>query len=242
MTYADQLNFGISLVSASSEWVLRIDADEYLEPDWHHKLTRFIRENPEVHGVAVRRVMMFKSKPIRFGLAQTWQLRLFRNGYGRCELRWMDEHIVVGGAIGRVNLQLIDDNRNDVRWWTQKHLGYADREAVDLLLRNKGGSSPKGLSFQARVKRTLKEHIYGHLPLSIRATFFFLARYFIFGGFLDGSRGFQFHFLQGWWYRLYTDLRVQEIKAVAKEQGLDIEQAIEKVTGIQPNRLRCEAS
>jgi hypothetical protein len=41
-----------------------------------------------------------------------------------------------------------------------------------------------------------------------------LYRYFIRLGFLDGTRGFAFHFMQGYWYRCLVDLRVYEAERV----------------------------
>lgn len=60
-------------------------------------------------------------------------LRLFRHGRGRCENRWMDEHIKVAGTTVDFAGELIDDNLNTLTWWTNKHNWYVSREAVDLL-------------------------------------------------------------------------------------------------------------
>jgi glycosyltransferase involved in cell wall biosynthesis len=231
VNYADQFNFGLSLVSDLSDWVLRIDADEFLQQGWYELFAQHVLRNPNVSGIAIKRLMTFRGKLMRFGLAQTWQLRFFRRARGFCEVRWMDEHIVVDGQVSNLKLRLTDDNRNDIRWWTQKHLGYADREAIDLLLQMKEVGR-QSMSTQAYVKRFLKDRIYRRMPASLRATAFFLTRYVAACGFLDGRRGFQFHFLQGWWYRLYTDLRVQEIKATAARDQIEIEEAISRVTGL----------
>lgn len=236
VNHATQFNHGLDLAGETSDWILRLDADEILDANWYARFASLVAQKPETTGIALRRMMIFRGKPIRFGLAQTWQLRLFRAGRGRCEARWMDEHIVVDGAVEQLGVQLLDDNLNDLKWWTQKHLGYADREAVDLLLSEEraGNMAQTGaMTGQAKVKRWLKDKVYARLPIGLRALLFFILRYVFALGFLDGLRGFQFHVLQGFWYRLYTDIRLDEIRKLRAAQNIPLEQAIKRVTGLE---------
>lgn len=238
VNYATQFNHGVDLAGESSEWILRLDADEVLDSDWYARFSALVAQRPATTGIALRRLMTFRGKTIRHGLAQTWQLRLFRSGRGRCEARWMDEHIVVDGPVEQLSVQLLDDNLNDLKWWTQKHLGYADREAVDLLLSEEHASANTpahsgGMTGQAKFKRWLKDKVYARLPIGLRALMFFILRYIFALGFLDGLRGFQFHFLQGFWYRLYTDIRLDEIRKLRAEESLPLEEAIRRVTGLE---------
>ncbi len=232
VNYATQFNHGVALAGEGSEWLLRLDADEVLDADWYARFCTLMAEKPETAGIAFRRIMTFRGKPIRHGLAQTWQLRLFRAGRGQCEARWMDEHITVDGPVEHLKVQLLDDNLNDLRWWTQKHLGYADREAVDLLLSERPTGGGGEMSGQAKFKRWLKDKVYARLPIGLRALLFFILRYVFALGFLDGLRGFQFHVLQGFWYRLYTDIRLDEIKKLRDAEGIPLEAAILRVTGL----------
>ena len=235
VNYATQFNHGVDLAGEASDWILRLDADEILDADWFARFAALVSHKPGTTGIALRRMMTFRGKAIRFGLARTWQLRLFRAGRGRCEARWMDEHIVVDGPVEQLGVQLLDDNLNDLKWWTQKHLGYADREAVDLLLseeRADGSAHSGAMTGQAKVKRWLKDKVYARLPIGLRAVLFFILRYVFALGFLDGLRGFQFHVLQGFWYRLYTDIRLDEIRKLRAAENLPLEEAIRRVTGL----------
>ena len=46
----------------------------------------------------------------------------------------MDEHIVVTThSLHFLKVILWDYNLNDMKWWIEKHIKYADREVVDLL-------------------------------------------------------------------------------------------------------------
>ena len=57
-----------------------------------------------------------------------------------------------------------------------------------------------------------KKNIYSNFPLTIRSLLFFLYRYIFRLGFLDGRRGFIFHFLQGFWYRFLVDAKIYELE------------------------------
>ena len=168
-------------------------------------------------------------------------LRLFRRGCAHIEQRWMDEHIVLDkGHSTTLAGGFYDENINSVGWFIGKHNGYATREMVDIKLRELYGAGSEitentGLSI--RLKRFLKEKLYMGLPYFVRPVLYFMYRYFIQLGFLDGMRGFAYHFMQGLWYRALVDLKCLEVdriwqkcssieekhKALEKYSGLDLE-------------------
>jgi hypothetical protein len=49
------------------------------------------------------------------------------------------------------------------------------------------------------------------LPLYSRASLYFIYRYFVRLGILDGKQGRVFHFLQAFWFRLMVDIRLEEL-------------------------------
>jgi glycosyltransferase involved in cell wall biosynthesis len=235
INHASQYNFGLDQLSGACDWVVRIDADEYLSPGWDAAARALIdRHGASLGGIAVRRRMRFLGKEIVWGGAASWQLRIFRAS-GRCEARWMDEHIIVAGDVVHSAIRLTDDNLNNVQWWTEKHIGYANREAIEVLLSEAGPAEQGGGTRvrQAAVKRFVKERIYNRLPIGLRAVLYFMLRYVVLLGFLDGGRGFLFHFLQGWWYRTLVDIRVHEITTRMRREGLDLAAAIKAETGIE---------
>lgn len=240
VNYATQFNWALTQLDADTDWVLRIDADEVLTPALAAEIrARLPGIGPEIDGVFCGRRMTFQGQLIRFGgLFPVRVLRLFRAGRGQCENRWMDEHIKVTGLTVDFQNELIDDNLNSLSWWTAKHNSYASREAVDLLnleygfmphdsvARLRGGS-------QAGVKRWLKETVYARLPGGLRALAYFLYRYVIRLGFLDGRAGAAFHVLQGFWYRYLVDAKVAEVKRHMQATGCDVTTAIERVLSIR---------
>ena len=60
---------------------------------------------------------------------------------------------------------------------------------------------------------------WGRLPLYVRPAMYFLYRYVLRAGFLDGQEGFLFHFLQGFWYRLLVDAHLDELRRQARRPG-----------------------
>jgi hypothetical protein len=86
---------------------------------------------------------------------------------------------------------------------------------------------PAGLGAQAAAKRAKKMR-YARMPLFFRAFAYFVMRYVVRGGFLEGKEGFLWHFLQGWWYRTLVDAKVWEIK---RESGGDREKMLALLRG-----------
>jgi glycosyltransferase involved in cell wall biosynthesis len=242
VNYATQFNWALTKLDPDTEWVMRIDADEYLAPELAADIAARLPElGPEIGGVYLDRRMTFQGRMIRHGgLFPVKVLRLFRFGQGQCENRWMDEHIKVAGSTVEFQGELIDDNLKSLTWWADKHNNYASREAVDLLNLEYGFMPHESVASllggsQAGLKRWLKETVYARLPGGFRAFTYFFYRYVLRLGFLDGQEGTAFHILQGFWYRYLVDIKVAEVKRYMRENKVGIEAAIEKVLGITVN-------
>lgn len=219
--YADQFQWGLDNCGAESEWVMRMDADEYLEPGLQQELVRILPNiGAAIGGIYIRRKVFFYGKWIRHGGFYPHTLmRIWRNGKGRIEQRWMDEHIVLPPEAKTIMVKehLVDDNLKGITFWINKHNSYASREMVDLL-NNKYALLEKDESLktvddpQAKWKRLMKDKVYSRLPVGLRAAVYFFYRYFFRLGFLDGSKGFLWHFMQGFWYRLLVDIKIMEME------------------------------
>jgi glycosyltransferase involved in cell wall biosynthesis len=239
VNHATQFNWGINQVERDADWILKIDADECITPELAVEINSQIASLPDdVNGVFFQRSFIFMGREIRHGgTAKVSVLRLYRLGKGKCENRWMDEHIKVRGRTVSFRGKLIDYNLNSLTWWTNKHNRYSSREAVDLL-NLKYGFIPTdtiaGLSYgsEVAVRRWLKENFYAKLPRGLRAFGYFLYRYFFAFGFLDGNAGLVFHFLQGFWYRFLVDSKVYEVECYMRQNRCNIVHAIEEVLEI----------
>lgn len=214
---AKQLNWAIQNLPIATPWLMRLDADERLTPELAEELKLGLPQtSDDITGYQVKRRVFFMNRWIRHGgYYPTWLLRIWRTGLGTCEQRWMDEHIVLfQGKIANLQHDIIDDNKKDLSFWIDKHNRYADREVKDLLNMVVEQDDPllkKGQLSQASQRRWIKKNFYGRSPLFLRAFLYFLMRYTIGLGFLDGKEGLIFHFLQGFWYRFLVDAKIYEI-------------------------------
>lgn len=227
--YATQFNYGVYQCPIQSEWIWRIDADEFLEGNIGIAVKNVLSNCPaDVNGVYVRKRIDFMGKPLLHGgWYPSYHLKIFRKGHGDCENRWMDEHIRIfdGTTITIEEGNQVDANLNDLTWWTEKHNGYATRETVDMLMMEYGMDAkaqevtPKFFGTEEQRKRWLKIK-YIKTPLFIRPFINFFLRYILKRGFLDGKEGFIWHILQGFWYRMLVDAKIFEIK---KKYNFNIE-------------------
>lgn len=239
ITQAQQFNWALEQLDDDTQWVLRLDADEFLTDSLEAEISTRLASLPcEVNGVFFSRRMHFLGRRIRWGGVFPVQvLRLFRYERGRCENRWMDEHIIVVGETVTFSGEIIDDNLNSLHWWTEKHNSYASREVIDILNKEFGFMTYEtvvnfNIGQQAGLKRWIKENIYAQLPGGIRAFIYFFYRYILRLGFLDGKEGAAFHVLQGFWYRYLVDAKLYQVKSYIRANDVDAVIAIADVLGV----------
>lgn len=216
---AQQFQWAIDNCNVDAEWVLRLDADETLDEELVLNINNFIlNDGYKTNGAVFHRKHIFLGKWVRFGGRYPLSmLRLFRSGCAHVEQRWMDEHIVLDvGESKLLKGGFEDNNLNAVSWFIDKHNKYATREMLDVMLKKIGASHEEkiseGTGVAIRLKRFIKQSIYMKLPYFVRPFFYFCYRYFLQLGFLDGTRGFAYHFMQAFWYRALVDLKCLEVE------------------------------
>ena len=216
--YATQLNWGLTHTNITTEWSMRMDADEELMEELADEIGSKLDTIKEpVNGIIVHRRLIFMGKWIKHGgRYPELLLRIFRTGKAMCEQKIMDEHMILSeGTTVEFKHDLVDNNQKDLEWWTAKHNWYSNREVLDhqMTLANsmdksleQGGES----SGQAKMKRIVKNGGYYKLPKFWRAHIYFIYRYYFKLGFLDGTEGKIFHFLQAYWYRFLVDAKMYQ--------------------------------
>lgn len=225
--YAEQFKYGLDFFEIQSDWTMRIDADEYLDPELRETIKKWYLEPAQhVNALYLRRKIVFLDRPILHGFFYpALMLRIWRTGEGTIEQRWMDEHIVVQNpASETLKGDLVDHNLNDLTWWIGKHNGYATREVYDMIeiLERQKSKNPGGkdeVAGRAAYKRFIKEQVYTRIPAALRPSLYFFYRYVIGLGFLDGKAGFFFHFLQAYWYRTLVEAKLYELQSQANNLG-----------------------
>lgn len=218
ISYADQLNWGLTQTNITTEWSMRFDSDEELTPELAQEIEQKLPTVKEpVNGIILRRRVYFMGRWIKHGgRYPELLLRIFRTGKAMCEQKLMDEHMILSaGTTTTFQCDLIDNNQKDLEWWTAKHNWYSNREVLDhqmTLMNTEGETLEAGgqSSGQASIKRVVKNSGYYKLPKFRRAHIYFIYRYYIKLGFLDGPEGKIFHFLQAYWYRFLVDAKLYE--------------------------------
>jgi glycosyltransferase involved in cell wall biosynthesis len=222
INYARQFQWALDNAPIAASWVMRLDADEVIEPDLAARLRDELpRLADDVVGINLKRKHIFLGRWIRHGgRYPLLLLRIWRRGHGRIENRWMDEHMILwGGRTITLNGGFSDHNLKDLTFFTDKHNKYATREAIDIInqrrqlfQRDVDLSTEEG-SRQAAIKRWIKEKIYNRIPYQISTPAYFLCRMTFQLGFLDGKEGLVYHALQGLWYRFLVGAKVAELEA-----------------------------
>lgn len=227
--YATQFNWALNNCNIQTDWVWRIDADEYIETNDKVDIKKSLNSlNDLITGVYIKRKIVFMQKPLLYGgWYPVWHLKIWRNGKGACENRWMDEHIkLTEGTTTKLDIVQVDENLNNLTWWTDKHNSYATREMIDLFdtkyqIFSNNEIQPKLFGSGEQRKRWLKL-AYLKLPLFIRPIIYFVYRYVFKLGFLDGKSGLVWHVLQGFWYRFLVDAKIFELQKRFKNDEKEI--------------------
>ncbi len=214
---AKQYIYGEEACNPTTEWIMRLDADERLTKESAAELEEILTHaSGDINGVIIRFEVTFMGKKLRHGGIYPFRkLLVYRRGKGYMEDRAMDEHIVL--REGRA-VELTHDSEHkdykDLTYWISKHNGYASREVEDYVRAYKeadtGASDASALDASARAKRFIKYHIYYKLPMGMRSWLYYFYRYYVKGGFLDGKEGKIFAFLQAYWYRFLVDAKIYE--------------------------------
>jgi glycosyltransferase involved in cell wall biosynthesis len=216
--YSRQRNWALQNLPLRNDWVLHLDADHRVTDVLKNTLYAiFSKPVPDdVHGFMVSRRTIFMGKWIRFGgHYPVYHAVLFRKNNGYCEEKRYDQHFKVEGKIQKLRGDIVDIITDSLTRFTERHNRWSTLEAEEVV---HGGAldpdkllQPNPLGNPMQQRRFLKS-LYERMPLFVRPMLYFLVRYFLRLGFLDGRRGLIFHFLQGFWFRFLVDAKVFEQK------------------------------
>lgn len=234
---AAQFNWALDNLTIDTEWILRLDADEYLMPELVEELKEKLPTLPEgVTGVELIRRHIFMGRWVKHGIYPVIIMRIFRTGCGRYDARLMDEHIALSHGRSVVfEHDFCDHSLINISDYCRKHLNYAEREASEIFNEIYGLSlhvdNHMSLGAQAENKHKKKSR-YNEMPLFWRSFAYFCYRYFLKGGFLDGKEGFLFAFIQGWWYRTLVDAKILEVRKACGDDKEKMRRYIRENWGI----------
>jgi len=208
----------------ANDWILLLDADEVLTPDLGDEIREAIRDHNLI-GYRVSLRLKFLGRELRFGGSGFWKLSLFRRGKGHFECRLRDqdqsmsdievhEHVIVDGRVGKLRNALPHHNVESLDRYLTKHNEYSNWEARVLLqgTEQRDELPPTLFGNQAQRRRWLKKRFFG-LPGS--PIFFFLYKYILRLGFLDGVPGLIYCALQSTHF-FHVKAKMYELEYTAK--------------------------
>jgi len=218
--YGAQRNWAQAALPIRAAWVLHLDADERLTPALVHEINAVLRAPPAgVAGFLLRKRTVFMGRWIRHGgHYPSYHLRLFRRDAGRCEDRLYDQHFLVRGRVLRLRHDYVDVLTSDLRTWTERHARWAELEARELLSGRQDGRRVRAALTGNPIERRrwLRDGVYARAPVFGRCLAYWLYRYLLRAGFLDGTEGLIFHFLQGFWYRFLVDAQLHQYRRLRR--------------------------
>jgi glycosyltransferase involved in cell wall biosynthesis len=218
--YASQRNWALENLPIASDWIMFLDADEWPSPELKQGIEQTLAGESQFDGYEINRRFIWMGRWIKHGYYPVWILRVCRRGKGRYDAREINEHMVVDGPIGRLQGDLMHEDRRSLSFFIDKHNRYSDAESLELFRATSDQNGyvkldPFGSS--AERNRWKRYRIYNRFPPLLRPVLFFIYRYIFKLGFLDGMAGFTFHFLHGLWYPMLIDMKYLEKKRAARD-------------------------
>lgn len=223
-SHAQQWAWALEHLPIRTEWVAALDADQRLTPELATELRAMMTDGSGLlqgtNGLYINRRQIFRGRWIKHGTYYPkYLLKVFRKDHARFDPHdLLDHHFYVDGNTANLRHDLIEENRkeNDIGFWISKHVKYAGLVAQEEFQRNSSltSTTPIEASLTGNPdQRTLRlKHWWRRMPLFVRPPLYFLYRYVLRLGWLDGKEGFLFHFLHAWWFRLLVDVKLEELK------------------------------
>src|SRR5262249_5079469 len=219
--HANQWQWALDNLPIVTPWILALDADFIVTGELMGRISRDIdRLKEDIGGIYVRHLYNFGWGKIRFGGTKRYWLRLVRRGCARSDSSdLVDFRFLVDRGVIRWPEAVIEHNRkdDDISIWIAKQDKFSLRLAVEEELRRRGlhnwDRTPRLFGNVDERFAWLRDR-WLKLPLFIRPVVYFMYRYVIAGGFLDGRAGFLYHVLQGFWLRLIVDWKTVQLRGI----------------------------
>lgn len=199
-------NWTLENVKLNNDWVLFLDADEFLTKNFINEISEKIIDS-KFSGFFIYYNNYFLGKEQKFGLKMR-KLALFKKQEGRFEKidedSWSNfdmeihEHPIINGEVGKIKNTIIHNDYKGLEHYIAKHNEYSSWEANRYL--NIKNSDNIKLTFRQKVKYKFINS--GFLPL-----IYFIYTYILKFGFLDGKTGYLFaKFKSNYFLQIQTKL------------------------------------
>jgi glycosyltransferase involved in cell wall biosynthesis len=182
-------NWALQNASLLHEWVLFLDADEFVTEDFVNEV-EIKTQNPDYNGYTIQFENYFMGKKLRYGYGFQ-KSALFKKSKGAYEKIEEDlwsqldmevhEHPIIEGNVGVIKSKVIHKDFKNLDHYIAKHNAYSTWEAQRYLQLKQSKNSQ--LSLNQKIK-------YGLLNTGLLPMVYFIGAYFLKLGFLDGKEGF----------------------------------------------------
>jgi glycosyltransferase involved in cell wall biosynthesis len=159
-----------ALERATGDWVLSLDADEWVTPELRDEILNVISRADETVAFRIPRLSSFCGRFMRHsGWWPDYVTRLFRRGAARFSDDVVHERVIVEGKTGTLRERIMHETFIDLDELLQKMNNYSSLAAQEM----RHGGRKAGLTGAV-----------------LRGLWAFIRTYLLRGGFLDGREGF----------------------------------------------------
>ncbi|MBS0197131.1 MAG: glycosyltransferase family 2 protein [Planctomycetes bacterium] len=229
-------NWALESIPWKNEWVMILDADEYMTPELAEEIKRVVTGQWTPQGSAkrgcgdgywVNRRFMFFGRWLKgCGYYPSWNVRLLKHRLGRYERignlgdtgsgdNEVHEHIVLSsGEAGYLQHEFLHYAYPDLSAWIEKHNRYTTWEAFAMEAGDEGAVNAKLFGGPIERRRWIKR--FGR-KLPFRPTLRFIYSYLFQKGWLDGYPGLVMCRLLSW-YEFVSIAKHREMMLAKREQ------------------------
>ncbi len=215
-----QWHVALHAFEIDTPWVIALDADQVISPELFTRLKAFDNQaNTDTDGIYFNRKNYHRGKWIKHGgYYPFYMLKMFRWNKGISDLSENMDHrfLVPGKTLIWKTGYLLEENlkENNIQFWLDKHSRYSELLAAEEVERMHGKrqqSLRPSIWGRPDQRTAFYKKLWWKLPRYIRPLLYFIYRIVFQLGFLDGRTGIIFHFLQGFWFRLIVDIKIDEL-------------------------------
>lgn len=212
-----QWHWALDRLPLSTEWVMELDADERVTPEFREEFLRLTSDpaNPNVAYYS-RRVLVFMGRRLNSKAnLLNWDNRIWKHRHGRFEDRRDNMHVLIqGGPAGRTQAMIEHHDHKDFTSWIEKQNYHSSLEALPLIHGEASGvAAPRFFGNKAERTRWLRNRFY-RIPGRHLLHFFLLA--VVRGAYRDGWIGIHYAVLKTFIYYM-IDLKILEHRLTGRE-------------------------
>jgi glycosyltransferase involved in cell wall biosynthesis len=214
--YSGQRELALRLPEVRNDWVYFVDADEWVSPQLAAEIAARLPAT-DCAGFSHRLRLVFLGTWIRHcgWYSGSWVVRLVDRRYTKYDGSLVGERARVDGPVGRLDHDIVDEDRKGLAAWLCKHVRYAELEQ-----RRRGRVAP----FAERIRRVrhrdraetrplarviMKDLLFPAVPARPLALFLYM--YLVRLGILDGRAGLRFCFFHAWYQAAVDGLAAETL-------------------------------